>query len=85
MSDYYELAERMEKGEIKKYADKNYYVFDRKWLLENLELEFDLLKATRQFNADYNKQRADFLDEIKRFVRREDNERFRRDKEKPEV
>lgn len=49
MQDYTDVARRMAEGSIVKYVSKDYVIYKRKWLYENIEQEVTLIKSIKDF------------------------------------
>ena len=49
MSDYSELARKMEEGSIVKAVHGDYVIYKRKWLYENIDQEVTLIKSVKDF------------------------------------
>lgn len=49
MQNYTDVARRMAEGSIVKYVTKDYVIYKRKWLYENLDQEITLIKSIKDF------------------------------------
>lgn len=47
--NYTELAKKMEEGSIVKAVKGDYVIYKRKWLYENIEQEYLLIKSIKDF------------------------------------
>jgi hypothetical protein len=54
MSNYTELAKKMEEGSIVKAVSGDYVIYKRKWLYENIDQEVTLIKSVRDFKPIAN-------------------------------
>ena len=49
MNDYTDLARKMAEGSIVKAVKGDYVIYKRKWLYENIEQEYVLIKSIKDF------------------------------------
>lgn len=49
MADYTDLARKMAEGSVVKAVNGDYVIYKRKWLYENIEQEYVLIKSIKDF------------------------------------
>ena len=49
MADYTDLARKMAEGSVVKAVNGDYVIYKRKWLYENIEQEYVLIKSVKDF------------------------------------
>lgn len=49
MNDYTDLANKMAEGSVVKAVKGDYVIYKRKWLYENIEQEYLLVKSIKDF------------------------------------
>lgn len=75
MSNYTEIASKMEENSICKAGIGNYIIYRRDFLFENFENEMILLKSAKEYYEKFGRGRArNIIDELRSETAAGDNE-----------